>query len=77
MSADVGSVVLRAEHAIELGELLEFLGGLVDHAPDLVADALSSFCGAGYMVEDLSADVARFAFLLGGDGEQFVSGGDW
>ena len=75
MSADVGPVVLSAEHAIELGELLEFLGGWFDHAPEL-ADALSGFCGAGYTVEDLRADVARFAFLLGGHGEPFMSGGD-
>lgn len=76
MSADVGPVVLRAEHAVELGELLEFLGGWLDHAPGLLADVLAGFCGAGYTVEDLRADVARFAFLLGGDGEAFVSGGD-
>lgn len=76
MRADVAPVSLRAEHAIELGELLEFLGGWFDHAPDVLADVLAGFCGAGYTVEELRADVARFAFLLGGDGERFVSGGD-
>lgn len=76
MSPDVAAVRLRAEHAVELGELLEFLGSWFDHAPDVVAEALVSFCGAGYSVEDLRADVARFAFLLGGDDERFVLGDD-
>ena len=76
MSPEVAAVRLRAEDAVELGELLEFLGSLFDHAPEVVAGALVSFCGAGYTVEDLRADVARFAFLLGGDGERFVLGDD-
>ncbi len=76
MSSEVVAVRLRAEHAVELGELLEFLGGWLDHAPDVLADALVSFCGAGYTVEDLRADVARFAFLLGGGDERFVFGDD-
>jgi hypothetical protein len=70
------TVRLRAEHAVELGELLEFLGNWFDHAPGVLADALVNFCGAGYTVEDLRADVARFSFLVGGDGERFVFGDD-
>lgn len=75
MSAEVAPVGLRGEHATELGELLEFLGDLFDHALDVLGDALADFCGAGYLVVDLRADVACFAFLLG-SGERFVSGGD-
>lgn len=74
MSPDVADVCLRAEHAIELGELLEFLGDWLEGAPEVFADALVGFCGGGYTVEDLRADLARFAFLLGGDGERFVGG---
>jgi len=46
MSPDVAGVCLRAEHAIELGELLEFVGHWLDGAPEVFGDALVSFCGA-------------------------------
>lgn len=74
MSSDVALVCLRAEHAIELGELLEFLAGLLDGAPDVFAEALAGLCGPSYPLVDLRADLARFAFLLGGDGQRFVFG---
>ncbi|MGH8992349.1 MAG: hypothetical protein ACRDZ7_12635 [Acidimicrobiia bacterium] len=76
MSPDVAPVCLRAEHAVELGELLEFLAGWLGHAPEILADALVSFCGPGYSLGELRDDVCRFAFLLGGDGEGFVFGDD-
>jgi hypothetical protein len=76
MSADVAPVCLRAEHAIELGELLEFLCCWLDESCDVLVGALASFCGEGYTIEDLRADVSRFAFLLGGDGDRFVFGDD-
>ena len=75
MSSDA-LVGLRAEHAIELCELLGFLGDWLDDACDVVADSVTGFCGGGYRVEELRADLARFVFLLGGDGERFVLGGD-
>ena len=74
MGNDVAAVCLRAEHAVELGELLEFLGDWLVDASDVVADSLTGFCGGGYGVEELRVDVARFAFLLGGGGERFVFG---
>lgn len=74
MSSDVAPVCLRAEHALELGELLEFLGDWLDGAPDVLADASAGIGGAAYTVEDLRVDLARFAFLLGGDGGRFVFG---
>lgn len=72
MTPDVAAVCLRADHAIELGELLEFLGCLIVDAPDVFADALGELDGGAYPLEELAADLARFAFLLGGDGEHFV-----
>lgn len=77
MSPDVADVGLRAEHAIELGELLELLGDWLDGASaDGVADSLASLCDGRYTVGELRADLVRFAFLLGGDGERFVFGDD-
>lgn len=76
MSPDVGPVCLRAEDAFELGELLEFLGGWLEDGSDVFVDALACFCGPGYSLGELRADLARFAFLLGGDGERFVFGDD-
>lgn len=76
MSLGVAPVCLRADDAIELVELLEFIGSWLGCASEVVTDALAGFCGAGYTVEELRADVARFVFLLGGDGERFVFGDD-
>ena len=73
MSSDVAAVCLRADDAIELGELLEFLGSWLNDHSDVLVGALAGFCG-GYTVGDLRVDLARFAFLLGGDGERFVFG---
>lgn len=75
VSPEVTGVCLPAEHAIELGGLIELLGDWLDLASaDVVADALAGFCGGGYTVGELRADLARFPFLLGGDGERSVSG---
>ncbi|MCA1693781.1 MAG: hypothetical protein LC749_03120 [Actinobacteria bacterium] len=74
MSSDVAPVCLRAEHAIELGELLEFLASWLADASDVCAEALAGFCGPSYPLGELRADLARFAFLLGADGQRFVFG---
>ena len=55
---------------VELGEMLEFLHDLIASAPDIVGDVLHRFVGDGYSLDELKADLARFAFLLGGDGER-------
>jgi hypothetical protein len=56
---------------VELGEMLEFLHDLVASNPDVIADVLERFIGGdGYSLDELRADLARFAFLLGGDGER-------
>lgn len=64
-------VSLNAEDAVELGELLEFLHDWIDYAPDALSEWLYRFTGgAGYDLGQLRADLARFAFLLAGDGER-------
>jgi phage-related minor tail protein len=55
---------------VELGEMLEFLHDLIASAPNVIAAVLHRFVGAGYSLEELKADLARFAFLVGGDGER-------
>ena len=61
--------------AFELSELLEFLADWLSHDPAAVLDtSLGRFTNDGYTVEELRADLARFAFLLGANGEQFVFG---
>ena len=76
MDNDVAEVRLRGEHAVELCELLEFVCDWLDADSGVVADSVSVFCAGGYGVGELRADLARFAFLLGGDGERFVLGDD-
>jgi len=58
-------VRLTVEDAVELAELLEFVGDLVNDAA--VDHSLGAFGGAG-SVEVLRADLGRFVFLLGGTG---------
>jgi hypothetical protein len=65
---------LRDLDALELAELLEFLGSFFASEEAAIADALSRFCLGGYSLVELRADLARFAFLLGGDGTAFVLG---
>lgn len=75
MSGDVAAVTVAADDAVELGEMLEFLAAWVDYAPDALGEWLARFTGGGYELGELRADLARFAFLLGGDGDRFVYGG--
>ncbi|MDQ1423507.1 MAG: hypothetical protein QOD72_1005 [Acidimicrobiaceae bacterium] len=61
--------------AFELGELLEFLGDWLRHDPAAVLDtSLGRFTNEGYTLDELRADLNRFAFLLGAGGERFVLG---
>jgi hypothetical protein len=53
MSPDVSPLYMQAEDAIELAELLAFLGDWLDHAPRALRDALLSFCGPGYALGEL------------------------
>ncbi|WP_298322151.1 hypothetical protein [Haloactinopolyspora sp.] len=63
-------VSLNATDAAELVEMLDLIVGWLarDHAA--LQRSLLNFVGTdGYDVDSLRADLARFAFLLGGDAE--------
>jgi hypothetical protein len=65
-------VSLDVADAVELAELLGFVGGwLAGTDRDRLDDSLRRFVGIpGYDVEQLRRDLDRFVFLLGGgDGE--------
>ncbi len=67
---------LRDDDIVELGEMLEFLADWIDYAPDALGEWLARFTGGGYTLDELSADLARFVFLLGGPGDRFVLGNE-
>ena len=58
------------DDAVELAEMLEFLHDWVASAAPELAPSLDRFTGGGYPLSQLRADLARFAFLAGGDGER-------
>ncbi len=62
---------LAPEDAIELAEMLQFLGDWLEHDRDTLAASLARFVGVpDYGPASLREDFARFAFLLGAtDGE--------
>ena len=68
MSAELA---LRNLDALELGELLEFLQDFLTVEADAIGLALDRFAH-GYPPAELRADLARFAFLLGGDPAPFI-----
>ena len=72
----VRPVCLDAGDAVELGELLGFLGAWLAGDDVRLGASLGRFVGAGYGIDELRADVSRFAFLLGGDGAELFIGGD-
>lgn len=74
----VRSVCLDAGGAVELGELLEFLGRWLLSDRDCLAASLSRFVNSstGYDIDELRADVSRFAFVLGGSDELVLDGED-
>lgn len=51
-----------------------FSSPLLDDHDHTIAPALGQFTASCYSVDELRADLARFAFLLGGSGERFVLG---
>jgi len=78
MSARCRPICLPAEDAVELAELLEFLADWIEHNTARAERALIPFVswGSGYDVAGLRADLARFAFLLGGSNPTLVFGHD-
>lgn len=67
----VRPVCLDPLDAVELGEMLEFVGQWLASDGDRLGASLARFMGTdSYGIEELRADVMRFAFLLPGtDGE--------
>ena len=74
MSSDAAPHTLRAEDAVELAEMLEFLIAWLDTTDQRLDLELGRFTGGGYHLTELLDDLARFTFLLGGDGTRFVHG---
>jgi hypothetical protein len=70
-------VRLEAVDAVELGEMLGFLGQWLASDRAVLASSLSRFVGTGgYDAETLRADVLRFEFLLGGSDGESLFGDD-
>jgi hypothetical protein len=70
------NVCLHAADAMELAQLLGLLGDWLAADHGELSDSLERFIGSpAYDVETLRADLANFAFLLGGnDGEHLTDG---
>ena len=66
MNVDDTTVNLRPEEVVELREMLEFLCDWLNDRR--VAASYRQFTFGLLTVDELRADLARFAFLLGGDG---------
>jgi hypothetical protein len=65
-------VLVAAEDAVELAELLEFVRGWLTRSD--AAGAFERFVGDGFDVEMMRGDLARFVFLLGGAGDGLAVG---
>jgi hypothetical protein len=66
---DVVPVTLPGDAAWELGEILEFLCGWIDHdrrSRNELDRSMFRFCG-GYQVDELRGILARHAVALGAD----------
>ena len=73
----VPQVCLDAGDAVELGEMLEFLGGWLLSDRARLAESLRRFVGIdGYDIDDLRRDLSRFGFLLGFTDGEVLFGGD-
>ena len=76
MDEQIHGASLDVTEAGELAEMLTFCADWLagpDH--DLLAASLRRFVGVdGYELTALQADLARFAFLLGDDGERLIIG---
>lgn len=67
---DVAPVLLPGEAAWELGEILEFLCGWIDHdrrTRNTLDVSIFRFCGGGYSADELRGIFGRYAVALGAD----------
>lgn len=70
-------VCLDAGDAVELGEMLEFIGDWLRSDRERLARSLKRFIGIdGFDIEQLHGDLSRFAFLLGATDGDVLFGGD-
>ena len=70
-------VRLDTTDAAELAEMLQFLTSWLDRDPARLAASLAAFAGhPAYGISQLRDDLARFAFLPGGD-EEPLFGPQW
>lgn len=77
MNHNLAPIRLDRVDAIELAELLEFLHGWSWFHTRRAGESLEVFSVGGYTLDELRADLARFAFLLGSnDDERFLDSGD-
>jgi hypothetical protein len=73
----VPQVCLDAVDAVELGEMLGFIGDWLLSDRDRLAESLRRFVGVdGYDIEALRADLSRFGFLVGVSDGELLFGGD-
>jgi hypothetical protein len=73
----VPQVCLDAGDAVELGEMLGFIGDGVLSDRECLAESLRRFVGVdGYDIEQLLRDLSRFGFLLGVSDGDLLFGGD-
>jgi hypothetical protein len=75
MNRDVAPITLPAEDAIELAEL-EFVHDWTFIHSRRAGESFEVFSVGGYTLDELRADLARFAFLLGGSGDLLIDGGE-
>jgi hypothetical protein len=62
------TIHLDTSDAAELAELLAFIADWLHQDRSRLEPSLLNFVGtAGYRIDTLHADLARFCFLLGGD----------
>lgn len=75
MPDQIRGISLDNADATELIETLAFLGDwLGGHDHELLVASLRRFVGVdGYDLQALQGDLARFAFLLGDDGERLFN----
>jgi hypothetical protein len=72
----VRPVSLDAGDAVELGELLVFVIGWLNHDGDCLSGSFRRFVGnGGYDIDGLRADLSRFVVLVGGRDTDLGFGG--
>jgi hypothetical protein len=69
------AISIDTADAIELAEILTFIGDWLTAAPDRLSQSLLAYIDhPGYGLEALHSDLDRFAFLLPGDDSEDVLG---